>query len=245
MISVRQSVTGFVAAVVCGLFACAAQPAFGQGAVVKDNYLRYNGIRYFKANSESVTLGSIGQKKAPITQANYLEVQSHIPYNKLKVREAVIVDIDFKQTSEKDLKANAIAAALGGNLETARKRFDEGELKLVKFDVELEAMKKAANDSPKALDNLDGYGKDARICHQVFVVLDAKTATQITSSTSLGVTVTNGQLVVTGKGKAGATSETTVTLSPKSTYAYLLCKIDWEKKNKKIEQLTDDQHGLN
>jgi len=223
----------------------AAPPALGQGAVVKDNYIRYNGIRYFKANSEALTLGCYGEKKEPVTKANYLEVQSHIPFEKLKVKTAVIVDIDFKQTSEKDFKANVVASSVGGNVNTAYDRLDKGELKLVKFEVELVAMKNAVNDSPRALNNLESYGNDARICHQVFVVLEATTATEIASSTTLGVTVTNGSLVVTGKGKAGSTKDTTVTLSTGSVYAYLLCKIDWEKNGKKVEKLTDDQHGLN
>src|SRR5688500_6687490 len=91
--------SGLAALCILGAIVVSAPAALGQGAVVKDNYIRYNGIRYFKAGSESVTLGSYGEKKDPVTKANYLEVQSHIPYDKLKVKTAVIVDIDFKQTS--------------------------------------------------------------------------------------------------------------------------------------------------
>jgi hypothetical protein len=69
-------------------------------AVVKDNHLSFNGKNYFRGGSEDVELGSYGEKKSPITQTNYLEVQGKIPTAKLKVKEAVEVTIDFEDIGE-------------------------------------------------------------------------------------------------------------------------------------------------
>lgn len=221
--------------------------ATAQAAVIKDNHLKFNGKSYFKAGAESVELGSYGEKKSPLTKANYLEVQGHVPYDKLKVRTATVVDIDFKQSSEKDFQANVIATAAGGNVNTAYKRLDKGELKLVKFEVELVDMKNALNDAPAVRDNLDKYGNDARVCHQIFVVLEATVATKIASSTSLAAAGSNGALTVTAKATVKNEKDTVVTLSKGTTYAYLLAKLDWDKKNgnKVVDKLTDDQFSLN
>jgi hypothetical protein len=221
--------------------------AFAQQAVIKDNHLKFGGKSYFRAGAESVELGSYGEKKTPIAKANYLEVQGHVTRDKLKVRTATIVDIDFKQSTEKDFKANVLAGAVGGSVDTAYKRLDKGELKLVKFEVELVDMKKALNDSPVVRDNLDKYGGDARVCHQIFVVLEASIATKISSSTSLSAAATNGNLTVTAKATVKNEKDTTVTLSKGTTFAYLLAKMDWDKKdgNKVVEKLTDDQFSMN
>lgn len=229
------------------LLSLATAPLAAQQAVIKDNHLKFNGKSYFKAGAESVELGSYGEKKSPLTKANYLEVQGHIPHDKLKVRTATVVDIDFKNSSEKDFKAGVVAGAVGGSLDTAWKRLDKGELKLVKFEVEPVDMKNAINDSPAARDNLDKYGNDARVCHQIFVVLEATVATKITNSTSLSAAGTNGALTVTAKATAKNEKDTVVTLSKGTTYAYLLVKIDWDKKDGKkvVEKLTDDQFSLN
>jgi hypothetical protein len=221
--------------------------AFAQQAVIKDNHLKFGGKSYFRAGAESVELGSYGEKKTPIAKANYLEVQGHVSRDKLKVRTATIVDIDFKQSTEKDFKANVLAGAVGGSVDTAYKRLDKGELKLVKFEVELVDMKKALNDSPVVRDNLDKYGGDARVCHQIFVVLEASIATKVSSSTSLSAAATNGALTVTAKATVKNEKDTTVTLSKGTTFAYLLAKMDWDKKdgNKVVEKLTDDQFSMN
>ena len=38
----------------------------------------YNGKRYFRGNSENIRIGSYGDKKTPLTQTNYLQVQNNI-----------------------------------------------------------------------------------------------------------------------------------------------------------------------
>jgi hypothetical protein len=196
-----------------------------------------------------VPIGGYGEKKSPLTQANYLEVQGHVAFDKLKVQEAGIIEIDFKQSKSTDVKAKLGTAVghLGLGVDTAYTKLEKGELKLVKFVVENESLRKTVNDLPGVLKNLDKYGNDARIAHQIFVVLEAETATRVTSATTVTASGTKDgvKLTVAATGKNGR--DTTVTLSKGMTYAYLLVKIDWDKKAKslRIEKLTDDQQSVN
>ena len=219
-------------------------------AVVKDNHLSFNGKNYFRGGAEDVELGSYGEKKSPITQANYLEVQGKIPTAKLKVKEAVEVSIDFDKTSEKEFLANInVAGVFKGSAETAYQDMKSQKLKLVKLQVNNKDIKDAANQSPKVIDDLIQYGKDARIAHQVFIVMEAESAKSFAASTSFDVSVNAGILKVTGEGRVGSSGQTTVTVSKWSIFAYGMVKLDWDAnraKNKTaIVKVTDDQWGLN
>ncbi len=45
---------------------------------VKDSYFKApDGNRYFRRNAPAVEIGSFGEKKSPLTQANYLAVDGH------------------------------------------------------------------------------------------------------------------------------------------------------------------------
>lgn len=191
----------------------------------------------------------MARKKQPLTQANYLEVQGHVAYDKLKVREAGIIEIDFKQSKSSDVKAKLGTAVghLGISADVAYTKLQNGDLKLVKFIVENESMKKTINDLQGVLNNLDRYGNDARIAHQIFVVLEAETATKVTTATTVTASGTSNGVKLTVESKTKNSRNTTVTLSKGMTYAYLLVKIDWDKKAKdlRIEKLTDDQQSVN
>lgn len=234
------------------LLATLVLPAVGraQGAIIKDNHLKYNGKNYFRAGSEDILIGSYGEKKSPLTQANYLEVQDGIPTPKLKVRQAVIVDIDFKQSSKKDIEANVNKSVVfKGSVETAYEDLKAGKLKLVKFIIENEDIKDAINSSPKVIENLKAYGNDSRVCHQVFVVLEATIAESVTSSTKFDVSGTDGSIRIGVSGGTSKNNTSVITLSKGSTFAYGIVKLDWDanqKSNwKKVVKATDDQWSMN
>jgi hypothetical protein len=211
-------------------------------AVVKDNHMSFNGKAYFRGGSEDIYLGAYGEKKTPLTKTNYLEVQDGIPAPKLKVKEAAEISIDFSKTSEKDFLANInVAVVFKGSPKTAYNDMKTGKLKLVKLVVDNEDMRDAANHSPKALNNLKSYGKDARIANQIFIVLDASMTKTFTSASSFSVTVNQGLVKVSAEGGGGASGATTVTVSEGSCFAYGLVKLDWDKGKDRIEKITDDQ----
>ncbi len=217
--------------------------------VVKDNHLNFNGINYFRGGSEEVEIGSIGEKRTPLTKMNYLEVKSRIPAAKIESTTSTIVDIDMTKTTKSAFNATVSAIVKGVPVKfnggVTYDKIKKNELKLVKFSVSNNAMKTAANNSPKAIDDLINYGNDARIAHQIFVVMEADMATKFDNNQSVDLTVGKGIVEASVNGSSGASGVTKVSLSPGTTFAYLLVKIDWDakqKKNKtKIVDLDDDQ----
>lgn len=132
--------------------------------------------------SEEVEIGSIGEKRQPLTQQNYLEVKDRIPIGKIHGVKSNVFEIETTQLSKTDLKTevNAIVPINGVPVpttlavETAWKKLTSAELKLVKFSVMNNDTIEACNDSPQKLKFLIDWGNDARIVHQVFIVMDAK-----------------------------------------------------------------------
>jgi hypothetical protein len=220
---------------------------------VHENHLTFGGVAYFRGHAEEVEIGSIGEKRTPLTKQNYLEVKDHIPVPKIGVAKATAVEIDFTKTTKTAFNT-VVSAIIKGvpvklNGDATFDKLRSGELKLVKFSVETSDMVKAANDAPRALDELIGWGNDARIAHEVFVVMDASLSNvfdnDIRVDLSAGV---KGMKAKVGVGTSGAGS-TEVELSQGTCFAYLLARIDWDAKQKKnqtrIVDLDDDQWSLN
>jgi hypothetical protein len=220
---------------------------------VKENHLTFGGVSYFRGHAEEVEIGSIGEKRSPLTKQNYLEVKDRIPVPKIDVATTTVVDIDFTKTSKSAFNTVVSAIIKGVPVKVSGdatfEKLKKGELKLVKFSVSNNAMKTAANSSPQAINDLIEWGDDARIAHQVFIVMEAALANQFNNNVSadLSVGVKGLEAKVGGSGSASGT--TTVNISKGTCFAYLLVKIDWDakqKKNKtKIVDLDDDQWGFN
>ena len=45
-------------------------------AIVRENSLQFNGKNYFRVGSETEVIGSVGEKRSPITKGNYLEART-------------------------------------------------------------------------------------------------------------------------------------------------------------------------
>jgi hypothetical protein len=215
--------------------------------VVKDNHLKFLGINYFRTGADRVTLGAYGEKKSPILQGNYLEVQDTLPVPKLdgKIKSAAIVTIDWSKSTEADIMANIGALkVVNTGVKITYSGLKSGSLKLVHLIILANEIRNAANHSPKAIDNLASYGSDARIAHEIFVVMNAELASSFTTGVSFDVKASvGGGITVTSKGSASNSRSTIVTLSQGTTFAYLLVKLDWAKKKASIEKCTDDQWG--
>lgn len=67
--------------------------------VVAENHLTFGGVAYFRGNTEEVEIGSIGEKRTPLTKQNYLEVKDRIPVPSIAIIKSTVVDIDFTKTS--------------------------------------------------------------------------------------------------------------------------------------------------
>jgi hypothetical protein len=215
---------------------------------VEENHLKFNGFDYFRGNSENIKLGSYGEKKTPLTKTNYLEVQATLPAGNIgKIQTAMIVEIDYASTKKTDFFANInVGAVFGLSTDAAWEAMKAGKLKLVKLSIDNTHMTGDINNSPTALNRIRDYGADARVANQVFVVMNASTASIVTKSASLEVSASGNGIKLTAGVSGSGTSATSVTLSPGSTFAYgLLMVADWSKGKDKIEKMTDDQWSLN
>ena len=220
--------------------------------VVKENHLTFGGIAYFRAHAEEVEIGSIGEKRKPLTKQNYLEVKDRVLVPKKNIVKATVAEIDFIKTSKKafNVKARAIVNGVPAKL-SGSAVFDKlrsGELKLVKFSISNNDMKRAINDSPQQLQDLIYWGNDARVVLQVFIVIEAEMANVFSRDIEVGLAAGFSGLEAEIGAGFSASGSTTVKLSQGTCFAYLLAKIDWDAKKKKdrtsIIDLDDDQWGL-
>lgn len=217
--------------------------------VVKENHLTFGGVAYFRGNAEEVEIGSIGEKRTPLTKQNYLEVKDRIPVPNIDVTKSTVVEIDFTKTSKNVFDAAVSAIVKGVPVKfSGDATFDKlrsGELKLVKFSVSTNDMKRAANDSPQKLQDLIQWGNDARIAHQVFIVMEASLANQFDNNVAVDLSAGTKGIEAKVGVNGSASGTTTVQISKGTCFAYLLAKIDWDahmKKNQtKIVDLDDDQ----
>ena len=128
--------------------------------VVKENHLTFGGIAYFRAHAEEVEIGSIGEKRKPLTKQNYLEVKDRVLVPKKNIVKATVAEIDFIKTSKKafNVKARAIVNGVPAKL-SGSAVFDKlrsGDLKLVKFSISNNDMKRTLVDEDQFLKIMKG-----------------------------------------------------------------------------------------
>jgi hypothetical protein len=220
-------------------------------AIIKDNHITVFGTKYFTGNAQLVSIGSIGEKATPVFGQNKLEPKDHIPAPKFdgKIRVAGPITLDSSRSKKNDFTAmvSGTLKAVGftGSVGSMYDALVENRLKLVQLFVEEEDMKDAANRSPQALDHLKDYGGDARIAHQLFVLMEATWASSFTGGTRWNVGVNAGSLSITAGGGTTVSGKDTITLTPGMGLAYLLLNPDWNKGKTQIEKTHVDEWSVN
>src|SRR5262249_9740648 len=157
----------------------------------------FDGINYFRGGAESVSIGTYGEKKTPLLHQNFLAAQSDIPAAKLVARPVTIATIDFNKSKEADLKAGATVLRVGGPGSGGGSDLKSGKLKLVKLEVRLDDILNAVNSTPSVLSDLRSDGLDARVAHQIFVVMEATLADAFQGAASISFSKPSGKLQVT------------------------------------------------
>lgn len=218
-----------------------------KNVVVTENHLTFGGLAYFRAHAEEVEIGSIGEKRSPLFKQNYLSVKDRIQVPENNIIQATVVEIDFTQTKKKSFKGKAeaivegVPVAVDGGLVFDKLR--SGELKLVKFSISNNDMKRAINASPEQLKDLIYWGKRARVAYQIFIVIEAALANEFSKGGNLNISAGFDGLEA-GIGMDISSSGTTkVKLSKGTCFAYLLGKFEWDS-DKNIVDIDDDQWGL-
>jgi len=213
---------------------------------IKNKFLKFGNLKYFRAHAEQVQLGSIGEKRKSPLFKNYLEVEDRIQIPETKIIEATTADIDYNKTKKTSFNTDVSAIVKGVPVKMKGgltfQKLKSGDLRLVKFGVMNNDLLRLANNSPAQLNALRRWGKKARIACQVFIVIEAKLAEEFVRGGNVEISAGVKGLEVKVGADHNSSGSTTVSLSKDTCFAYLLAEAEWE--NNVIVDLDYDQHGV-
>jgi hypothetical protein len=220
-------------------------------AVFKESHLKAFGSKYFVANAPLVSIGSYGEKATPVFGQNKLEVKDHVPAPKLdgKIKKVAAISLDSVTSSKTDfvssVSGNILVVGFDGSTSDVYEGLAKEHLKLVWFAIEPNDMMDAANKSPQVLADLKKYGADARIAHEIFVIMEASWASSFSGASRFDLSADAAGIVsVAASGGTSVASKSTVKLSSGTTLAYLLLKLDWNKDKTHINDIDADEWGM-
>ena len=220
-------------------------------AVIKKNHMKVNGLRYYKANAHNVTLGDWGDKKTPVTQANYLEQKGSF---KSAVKAVTVSRFKMSQAGATqanvigNVKVPALGLGLSGN--DLFKKLKSGQYEFMEIAIrnKVQKFRNDANKQKGKINQLKQSDKH-RIVSSIIVVISGSEAQKmgLSHQGKFNGTWNGVKLVVQSDVKS--VSARTYTPGAGNVYAYMLDKITWDQKKKskrkKIMDLDHDQHGIN
>ena len=217
-------------------------------ARVRDNHFHLHGVNYFRSRAEAVQVGDVGEKKTAGNRESYLAVRESVPRNHLKIERATQIDIHSVALDASDIGASITIPGVGSlGAATVARQLEDQTLALVKLETLPQDIVAAANEAPSVIAALVRAGNAGRLVHQVFVILEMKTALNLTRSARFEVSGPGERWAITGIGSSG--SRTSVTITPATTFAYLLLKPHWDaqrlQNTKRIAAWEDDSWSRN
>jgi hypothetical protein len=196
-------------------------------ARVCGSHFHLDGVDYFRGHAEAVQIGDAGEKKTPGTQGSHLAARERVPRDSLKIQCATEIDLHRVAVSASDIGASITIPGVGSlGAATLARQLEDQTLTLVKLETLPQDIVAAANDAPRVITALLHAGNAGRLVHQVLVILEMKTALNLTRSARFEVSGDDECWAITGIGNCG--SRTSVTLTPATTFAYLLLKPKWD-----------------
>jgi hypothetical protein len=213
-------------------------PGDGMAAAkIRDNHFHFDGVNYFRGRAEAVLLGDVGERSTAPTQQNCLTVQANVPRAQLKIRRATQIDVHGIDIDTRDLKVGLTVPGVGHvDVGSVAQQLEDCSLSLVKLEVMPRDIVAAAKQSPQALAELKRAGRAGRLVHQVFLLLENKTAAAVSTAGSLTASGSAGVLTLASGGGRGVTVE----VVPGSTFAYLLLKPTSDARLRKDRDEIDD-----
>ena len=214
---------------------------------IKDNYFKYNNYRYYRNRAEDVEFTSFGDKRTPAAGPHYLNVQGKIKAGTIQkyglLKTVPSGDIAWSTYKQSDVGAALSYFEFGGKVAGSinYNRLDTGHIVLLKLYMNDNKMINTINHASKCLDTLDKEGGDARIASAVWVVMEAELATYFQNTTTFAVSASSGALTIQAQGSGGKSGWQTITLTPGTTFAYDLEKVNkWGPLHDSVEKLRND-----
>jgi hypothetical protein len=205
------------------------------GVKVRKNSFTYGGVKYHRTNAHALRLMTWGKKRQPLGKSSYLDPQTNVPLSAFKVIKATKVDIDFEQSSTDDIAADLRPAQIkfaGAEISTTRELASEGSLRLMLLRIDPGEVKRHIKGTPKLRDSLKDADKDMRLVLDAWVILEAKLADEVESSTNGEAAVTVKGITLGVAGGHDGSSRTEVTIKS-GLFGYGLSEIEWDKQAKK------------
>jgi hypothetical protein len=218
----------------------------GIDATVSVGHFHLNGIDYFRSHASSVQLGDVGEKQMPGDREPHLAVRASLAREALWIDAATQIGLHGVGVSGSDIGASLAIPGVGRlSAGSVARQLEDQALCLVRLGAAPQAMVEAANRAPEVLAELIRAGSHGRLVHQVLVILEMTTALNFTRATRFESTGSRESWAVTA---IASGSRTVVTLTPGTTFAYLLLKPTWNAKQprdwQRIEGWEDDPWRL-
>ncbi len=217
---------------------------------IRNNHLHFNGVNYFRGHAEEVLLGDVGEKCTPATQTNYLAVQGNVVRKNLQIHTTSMVSLKGAAIGSADIGLSIEVPGQGKlSAGSAANALASGELSLLKLSVLPSKLWGLVNDNPaKALQPLKAAGSGGRMVHQIWMLLAAKTAAVVNTATGFEFSTSGSSMTLKTSGGVGGSAGVSLTLSPGSTFAYLLLDPVWDARQQKnwtrVVGAKDDQWSL-
>jgi hypothetical protein len=211
---------------------------------------KYEGQSYFRDKAENVRLGSYGDKKSPLGKPNYLSVQGNITSENLGQVSSNIVGpyaIEWENYTDSDVNlAISYITKDGGTAGFDRQTARSAKLKLVKIFFNRGPLTTLLNKHADGARNwLASAGNSGRVVGEVWIVMEATLASEITTNGSLSAEGRVNGFKINLSGSSSSTTRSSITIPANTTFAYLLYKVkDWNKDKTQVEALEDDRVGL-
>lgn len=218
-------------------------------AHIHDKYLTYANRKFYTTGADSVRIGSYGEKERPLLSPNRLKRWKDIDIPPASLDEVLTVDIDFERSNEAALKGAIEENLIGeARAEGTYEKLRSGDLKLMKLAIAAGDMIDHVNALPDVLEKLLEYRASDRVCHEVFVVMQAELAEQMAAAGKVRVEGSGGGMDVEAEVGGGGGGRMSLTISSGATFAYAMFKPKWNRPwyqtATRIQDYTSDYYGL-
>jgi len=215
---------------------------------IADNYLLFEGSKYFRRGAHLVNPGGYGQKRNPLGSAPYLEVQNKIKNENLVgyFNYRTTIKIDWSKSSQGEVDAGGEFKFLGLGVKAvdtaSYEKAKSAKLQLMSLAINEGPLQRLLNESADgARKYLADEGGDGRIASELLVCVSAELAEHFSTSASISVALNaaGNSLSLTAKG--GAQGSQTIEYEPGVTFAYRLHQVTkWNKDKPRVDEMKVD-----
>ena len=220
-------------------------------AVVSDNSIDLEGVRYFVGKASRITFGSWGDKKTPNGPGalDYLEACDVLPalgLARVKLGTTPLA-VDFRDAAAINLMAAlSVPGLASGKVGLKKTDFSDGKVRLVKISPRgAQELVDQINTAPKVIDRLVELGASARVVVDVLIAVEAALYGRFAAGAAHDGAVLVDGLMVRADREPGWDRSSEVRVGPGTVLGYRLAEPQWDRSpgtnTTRVASLCDDQ----